>query len=1278
MDFIRVAYKEKQDGTREFYPSLQALESRDLVVRGGQFVAIWDEQTGLYSRKQSHVPEIIDRTFAAMVGERLRPGDVVKKMQVFDNQMFSKFLALIRSLGDMGPDLDQTLVFADEKPTKDMAATFVMPYSLSDGPHPAWDKIMETLYDEENQIKIMWMIGSIFTGAAAENIQKFYVFFGPPGSGKSTILNIVEELFVGHTAAFSAAELGRADSGFPLEPFKNNPLVAVDQDGDLSRIDTNTLLNKITAHDRVQINMKGKNLYDIIPRTTCLVGTNEPVKISNRKSGLFRRLVDIQPTGNHLPENEYHQLMEQMKYELGAIANSCIKVFKERGHTFLSSYRSTDMMYRTNDIFNFVQDNRLILAQGISLKQASKMYQEWCVETETRNAYKQYQFRDLLMDYFDEFHAEIMLDHQRHRSYFRGLKELEKFSWKGLTPEPTRSWLELDDQPSLLDEILKDMPAQYPNQAGNPRLYWDDSERLIDGEKKRPKPEQVATTKLSDLDTSKEHFVKVPKQFIVIDFDLTDESGNKSLAKNLEAAAKWPPTYAEVSRGGGGLHLHYDTAMDVERLADRGPDGSYEIKTLLGGASLRRRVSLCNNLPVATLTSGLPLKEEKVLSQKHMSSEKSMRELILRALNKDITFGTKPNMDFIEKVFKDAQDQGMIYDLSDMYDDILAFALGSTNQKQTCLEILQRLKLKSDEDVESVTEDRPHVWLDLEVYPNLFAIGWMYDRDDAPVVKLVNPTAAEVEEFLEKVRYSGYNVRLYDNHILYAATLGYDNQQLYELSQRIINNDRNALFGAAYNLHYSDLFEYMSEKETLKKWQIKYGLPHKEMDLPWDQPVPDDRVEDVLDYLENDVRSTREVAKKREGDFRARQIIADMTGMEVSNTNKQITERLVFGKLKWDEMPDLVYTDLREQFPGYEFDQYAPGKEKSTYRGVKVGEGGWVYSKPGMYENVVLLDVASMHPSSIIAMNTFGPDTAKFKQLMDIRLALKNEDFAKVVEIDPKLEKYITTDTGYDEDGAKALSDALKIVINSVYGLTAASFPNKFKDPRNIDNIVAKRGALFMVDVKEYVESLLPGEVVGEYEVVHIKTDSIKIVVKNPDHIPEIVELVIKFGAAYGYTFEHEATYEKFCLVNDAVYIAKYGWAQKAKKIGTWEAVGAQFQHPIVFKTLFSREEILPGDYVETKQVASGGAMYLVDTEDGYRQFVGRFGAFVPVLGGRQLLRVAGDKEGAVANTKGHLWELEDVAQEENMEVDLSYFQNLINAALIQLEKYGDAQRFIA
>jgi hypothetical protein len=303
------------------------------------------------------------------------------------------------------------------------------------------------------------------------------------------------------------------------------------------------------------------------------------------------------------------------------------------------------------------------------------------------------------------------------------------------------------------------------------------------------------------------------------------------------------------------------------------------------------------------------------------------------------------------------------------------------------------------------------------------------------------------------------------------------------------------MFGEAYNISYTDVYDFAAKKQSLKKWEIELGIHHQELGLPWDQPVPKERWVEVAEYCDNDVIATEAVFNHLKADFVARQILADVAGCTVNDTTNTLTTRIIFGNNRkpqsqfnyrdMGEIPEDTYRftisddnvffnhygdeftvfdkDGRPIFPGY---KYEGGK--STYRGEEVGEGGYVYAEPGMYGNVALLDVASMHPSSIIAEELFGPEyTKRFSEIVQARIAIKHKDFDKARNmLGGILAKYLT-----DEESASALAGALKIAINSVYGLTAAAFENALRDPRNKDNIVAKRGALFMVNLKHEVQA---------------------------------------------------------------------------------------------------------------------------------------------------------------------------------------------------------------
>jgi DNA polymerase elongation subunit (family B) len=280
------------------------------------------------------------------------------------------------------------------------------------------------------------------------------------------------------------------------------------------------------------------------------------------------------------------------------------------------------------------------------------------------------------------------------------------------------------------------------------------------------------------------------------------------------------------------------------------------------------------------------------------------------------------------------------------------------------------MKFKSEEAspaVEEYSKDEL-VFFDVEVFPNLFVVVWKMEGKSP--VKMINPTPSEIEAIL-KFKLVGFNCRRYDNHILYARYIGYTNAQLFDLSQKIINESKNCMFGEAYNLSYTDVYDFASagNKQSLKKFEIELGIHHQELGLKWDEPVPEELWQTVADYCINDVMATEVVFYHLSGDWVARQILAELSGLSVNDTTNAHTIKVVFGGNKKPQN-ELIYNHLSDMFPGYKFEN-----GKSTYRGEEVGEGGYVYAEPGMYTNVALMDIASMHPTSIEELNLLGPYT---------------------------------------------------------------------------------------------------------------------------------------------------------------------------------------------------------------------------------------------------------------------------------------------------------------
>ena len=1273
MDFFVIREnRHPQTGVIDIYPDFIVGPSKDLMIRGKYFYAVFDSSKNLWSTNESDVQKFVDAELRAYVKEHYpNKGEQrlnVKYMSNFSSNSWVNYRKYVSNMFDNAEMLDSTIYFANDTVTRDSYASKKLPYPVESGDISAWDELIGTLYDKENKAKIEWAIGSIVKGDS-KDIQKLLVLYGSPGSGKSTVLNIVQKLFEGYYVIFDAKALTSGDS-FSTEAFKSNPLIAIQQDGNLSKIKDNSVLNSIVSHDNIIVHEKYKPSYFQRSNAFLFMATNLPIEITDAKSGMIRRLIDVEPTGKRIPFSRYSLLFKQIDFELGSIAKHCLDVYNKMGMDYYDDYYPLEMIQQTDVLYNFVAENYFDFkdAEYVTLQRAWELYKQYTTDSNLRYILPKYKFKHELTNYFDKFLPDTDRAGKRVYNVYLGFLE-EKITGKKkkeVVEVAPDSWIELKKQASILDETLKDCPAQLASDDGKPVNKWAN-----------------VRTRLCDISTDKLHYVRVPKNHIVIDFDLKGENGEKSLEANLEAASKWPRTYVELSKSGKGVHLHYIYGGAVEELRNVYAE-NIEVKVFTGRSSLRRKLTMCNDIPVATLNSGLPLKGgNKVINYETINSERRLRDLVLRSLNKE--FGaTKPCMDFIKKLTDEAYNNGIHYDISDLYQSIVQFAMKSTNQSKYCLTLAQELKLKSDDIGESGSgkyKDDRLVFFDVEIFPNLFLVNWKYDQAES-CTRMINPTPAEIEQ-LFGYKLVGFNNRRYDNHVLYARYLGYNNQQLYDLSQNIVNHTGNSgMFGEAYNISYTDVYDFASagNKKSLKKWEIELGLHHQELGLPWDEPVPEDRWVEVAEYCDNDVISTEAVFHHLESDFKAREILAEIAGMTVNDTTNSLTTRIIFGK---EKHPKLVYTDLatgkqydyanREvslsKYPN-EFAGYSHERGHNFYRGEDVGRGGYVYATPGMYGYTVTLDVASMHPHSIIAMQCFGEYTSRFEELVDIRIAIKHGEYDAVAQLfDGKLKPYLT-----NKNDAKNLSNALKTAINSVYGLTSASFDNPFRDKRNVNNIVALRGALFMVDLKHKVQE-------KGFTVVHIKTDSIKIA----EPTQEIIDFCVDYGKRYGYEFEVEAIWSRICLVNNAVFVGKQT-PNSPQAPDRWTATGAQFAHPYVFKTLFSHEDLEFKDYCETKLTKS--AFYLDMNEDlpegehDYR-FVGRAGSFVPVeagYGGGVLLRQESDgRMSAATGTKGYRWLESEYALVSNARshIDKRYHENLAQQAINDISKYGDYQWFV-
>ena len=200
LDFMRISTKTEKDKVYVF-PKFKMMKSKDLMIRGRDFYAIWDADRKMWSTDEDDAIRLIDReldNYVSENGDRLEGTPIIKYMWDSDSGSIDKFHKYCqKQMRDNYTMLDEELIFSNTELSRENFASKRLTYPLEEGEYKAWDKLIGTLYSPEERHKIEWAIGSIVSGDS-KTLQKFIVLYGAAGTGKSTILNVIEQLFDGY------------------------------------------------------------------------------------------------------------------------------------------------------------------------------------------------------------------------------------------------------------------------------------------------------------------------------------------------------------------------------------------------------------------------------------------------------------------------------------------------------------------------------------------------------------------------------------------------------------------------------------------------------------------------------------------------------------------------------------------------------------------------------------------------------------------------------------------------------------------------------------------------------------------------------------------------------------------------------------------------------------------------------------------------------------------------------------------------------------------------
>lgn len=252
---------------------------------------------------------------------------------------------------------------------------------------PTWEMFLMQIFNNDLDLIhfVQKAFGYTLSGDVSE--QCMFILFGSGANGKSTLLNVIQNLFGDYAVSTITDTFMKKNSEQTndLARLKNARLV-IASEAEENKPMSESLIKQITGGDKISARFLYGEYFDFFPTFKIFMATNHKPKISGGDNGIWRRIKLIPFTISIPEEKRDRHLTEKLMEENSGILNWLLEGFRmweKEGLHEPDSVREANEEYRFDmDIVeNFITDCLDIdasLQERVLNGELFETFRKWC------------------------------------------------------------------------------------------------------------------------------------------------------------------------------------------------------------------------------------------------------------------------------------------------------------------------------------------------------------------------------------------------------------------------------------------------------------------------------------------------------------------------------------------------------------------------------------------------------------------------------------------------------------------------------------------------------------------------------------------------------------------------------------------------------------------------------------------------------------------------------------------------------------------------------------